>query len=91
MEAYGVWCDDTPWNDVRYLPNKVKKAVIDKLSLYNGDQTWQREFADIKKWLTTTPIDHNDLQNSFIEFNNKVDKVREEKFSDVFPEYAKLF
>ena len=24
-------------------------------------------------------------------FNNKVDKVREEKFSDVFPEYAKLF
>lgn len=91
IKAQGVWCDDKPWNDVRYLPNKVKKAVIDKLSLYNGDQTWQREFADIKKWLTTTPIDHNDLQNSFIEFNNKVDKVREEKFSDVFPEYAKLF
>ena len=91
IQATGVWCDDKPWNDVRYLPNKIKDAVIEKLSLYKNDTPWIKEFKKIKKWLATTPNDHEQLQNSFMEFNNKIDKVRSEKFSDTFPEYAKLF
>lgn len=91
IQATGVWCDDKPWNDVRYLPNKIKDAVVKKLSLYKNDDKWLREFTKIKKWLATTPNDHEQLQNSFMEFNNKIDKVRSEKFSDTFPEYAKLF
>ena len=91
ITAIGVWCDDKPWNDVRYLPKKIKDAVIKKLSLYKNDDRWLKEFTKIKKWLATTPNDHKQLQHSFMEFNNKVDKVRSEKFSDTFPEYSKLF
>jgi len=91
IKATGGWCYDKPWNDVRYLPNKIKDAVIEKLSLYDGDSEWNGEFIKIKKWLTTTPDDHAQLQHSFMEFNNKVDQVRNEKFSDTFTEYSKLF
>ena len=91
ISGVGTWCDDKPHNDVRYLPNNIKDAVIEKLSLYDGDSEWNREFINIKKWLATTPDDHAQLQHSFMEFNNKVDQVRNEKFSDTFPEYSKLF
>ena len=36
-------------------------------------------------------MNYNELQSSFIEFNSKVDNIRKEKFTDVFPEYSKLF
>jgi MoaA/NifB/PqqE/SkfB family radical SAM enzyme len=91
ITATGVWCDDKPWNDVRYLPKKIKDAVVKKLSLYKNDDNWVKEFTKIKKWLATTPNDHEQLQHSFMEFNNKIDQVRSEKFSDTFPEYSKLF
>jgi radical SAM protein with 4Fe4S-binding SPASM domain len=91
ISGVGIWCDDKPHNDVRYLPNNIKDAVIEKLSLYDGGSEWNREFINIKKWLATTPDDHAQLQHSFMEFNNKVDQVRNEKFSDTFPEYSKLF
>jgi radical SAM protein with 4Fe4S-binding SPASM domain len=92
LKSSGVWCDDKPWNDVRYLPNKIKDAVIEKLSLYkNGGQEWSSKFEALKKWLRTTPNDHEQLQHSFMEFNNKIDQVRKEKFSNIFPEYSKLF
>lgn len=92
INATGVWCDDKPWNDVRYLPNKIKDAVIEKLEHYDNDEeTWSILFDDIKKWLRTTPDDHEQLQHSFMEFNNKIDQVRKEKFNSTFPEYSKLF
>ncbi len=92
IKATGVWCDDAPYNDVRYLPNKIKDAVMDKLSQYeNCEPVWDLEFANLRKWLLTTPPDHEKLQNSFLEYNNKIDKIRKEKFSDTFPDYSKLF
>ncbi len=92
IRAIGIWCDDKPWNDVRYLPNKIKEAVINKLSKYkNHDGVWDSKFEDIKNWLSTTPPDHANLQHSFREFNQKLDTVRKEKFSATFPEYSKLF
>jgi len=88
----GTWCNDQPWNDVRYLPAEVKNAIVDKLSLYNcNDKKWSEKLNDLKKWLLTRPVDYEKLQNSFIDFNTKLDQVREEKFDTVFPEYAKLF
>ena len=39
----------------------------------------------------TEPADYDVLQNSFIEFNTKIDNIRKEKFDTVFPEYSKLF
>jgi MoaA/NifB/PqqE/SkfB family radical SAM enzyme len=92
IRSGGCWCDDQPWNDVRYLPKKVKDAVLEKLSRYkNTDKQWLNKFNDIKKWMPTEPEDYNELQSSFIEFNSKVDNIRKEKFTDVFPEYSKLF
>lgn len=90
--AVGCWCDDKPWNDVRYLPDKVKSAVMDKLSRYQNDSVkWGKKFDELKKWIALTPADHNEHQNSFMEYNAKIDKIRKEKFSDIFPEYYKLF
>jgi MoaA/NifB/PqqE/SkfB family radical SAM enzyme len=90
--ASGVWCNDQPWNDVRYLPAKIKDAIIEKLSLYNcNDKEWSEKLNDLKKWLFTRPVNYENLQNSFIEFNTKLDNVRKEKFDTVFPEYARLF
>jgi len=92
IPAVGSWCDDKPWNDVRYLPSKVKVAIVEKLSRYqNEDSEWKQKFDDIKNWILTEPKNYDSLQNSFIEFNSKVDKIRKEKFDSVFPEYSKLF
>ena len=92
ISAIGSWCDDKPWNDVRYLPSKVKVATVEKLSRYqNNNSEWKQKFDDIKKWILTEPENYDSLQNSFIEFNSKVDKIRKEKFDSVFPEYSKLF
>ena len=92
IKALGCWCDDEPWNDIRYLPKKVKRAVLDKLSQYkNTNNRWINKFDDLKKWIATEPQDYDKLQNSFIELNTKIDNIRKEKFSEVFPEYSKLF
>ena len=90
--AVGCWCDDKPWNDVRYLPDKVKSAVLEKLSRYQNDSVkWGKKFNELKKWIALNPADRNELQNSFMDYNAKIDKIRKEKFSDIFPEYSKLF
>jgi radical SAM protein with 4Fe4S-binding SPASM domain len=92
INASGVWCDDKPWNDVRYLPFQVKQAILSKLSKYGqNDEIWINTLDKLKKWIITEPKNYKELQNSFLEFNNKVDKIRNEKFKDVFPEYSKLF
>ena len=92
IEAVGSWCDDQPWNDIRYLPTNVKDAVIDKLARYEStDENWLKKFDELKKWISTQPQKYNEKQNSFIELNTKIDKIRKEKFREVFPEYSKLF
>ena len=92
ISASGTWCDDKPWNDIRYLPQKVKDGILEKLSRYTSqNKNWSKKFDDLKKWMSTRPEDYERLQNSFIEFNTKVDNIRKEKFEDVFPEYFKLF
>lgn len=92
IKASGVWCDDKPWNDVRYLPFHVKQAILSKLSKYGqNDETWINTLDKLKKWIITEPKNYKELQNSFLEFNNKVDKIKNEKFEDVFPEYSKFF
>ena len=48
-------------------------------------------FNYMKTWMATEPSDYSEKQNSFIEFNTKIDNIRKEKFDDVFPEYSKLF
>ena len=88
----GTWCWDEPWNDVRYLPKKIKDAVLEKLSKYNSEnKNWTSMFNYMKTWMATEPSDYSEKQNSFIEFNTKIDNIRKEKFDDVFPEYSKLF
>ena len=92
ITALGAWCDDKPWNDVRFLPQKTKDGIIEKLSKYEStNDSWLRKFDELKKWMSTTPENYDKLQNSFMEFNKKIDKIRKEKFEDVFPEYSKLF
>ena len=92
INAGGSWCDDQPWNDVRYLPKNVKNSIIEKLSQYqNKNINWITTFDSLKTWISTEPSDYAGLQNSFIEFNSKVDIIRKEKFEDVFPAYSQLF
>ena len=90
VRAVGLWCDDEPWNDVRYLPTNIKQKVITKWRK-TQDKDWVKEVDKFEKWLMTEPNNYNGLQNSFIEFNKKLDSVRNEKFNEVFPEYSKLF
>lgn len=90
--ATGVWCDDKPWNDVRYLPQRVKEAILEKLNHYeSNDKAWLSKINEINKWLPTEPKNYQALQHSFMHFNQKIDKIRNEKFKDVFQEYSKLF
>lgn len=92
IDAIGCWCDDKPWNDVRYLPRKTKDSIVQKLSRYeSNNEGWSKRFDELKKWMATEPEDYEGLQNSFHEFNTKIDKIRNEKFNEVFPEYSKLF
>lgn len=92
VSAWGSWCNDQPWNDVRYLPAKVKDSIIYKLSLYNCDEVlWKQKFMDLKNWMITQPQNYENLQNSFMDFNKKLDEIRKEKFNETFPDYAKLF
>jgi len=90
--AIGCWCNDKPWNDLRYLPENVKKNVLDKLLLYkNNRDEWQELLVDLTKWMMSRPADYNKLKNSFMEFNKTLDELRGQKFESVFPEYSKLF
>ena len=92
ITASGYWCDDKTWNDVRYIPRKAKNSIIEKLSKYESDnKEWTEKFDELKKWIATEPADYDELQNSFMEFNTKIDNIRKEKFEEVFPEYSKLF
>ena len=92
ITASGCWCDDKPWNDVRYIPRRMKDSIIGKLSKYESDnKEWKEKFDELKKWIATEPAGYDELQNSFIEFNTKIDNIRKEKFEEVFPEYSKLF
>ena len=79
-------------NSGTYLPKKIKDAVLEKLSKYKSkNNIWTSTFNDMEKWMETEPSDYKEKQNSFIEFNTKIDNIRKEKFNDVFPEYSRLF
>ena len=66
--------------------------MLEKLSKYdNKDKKWTNTFDYMKKWMATEPSDYSEKQNSFMEFNTKIDSIRKEKFEEVFPEYSKLF
>jgi radical SAM protein with 4Fe4S-binding SPASM domain len=92
INASGTWCDDKPWNDIRYLPGNVKERIIEKLSRYKSDDAlWIKMFDILKKWIFTEPEEYEKLQHSFEEFNSKVDNIRKERFDSIFQEYSKLF
>ena len=83
---------DQPHTDVSYLPTHVKQEVYKKLTNYSKkDQKYEKWIKQPIKWLLFDPNDHNEKQNSFMLFNNKLDKIRKEKFNKVMPEYASLF
>lgn len=90
--AGGGWCTDQTYNDVRYLPTHVKESIIKKLLLYQCvDDAWLHFIKKIQAWIMTTPTDYKEHVNSFMEYNNKLDQIRNEKFKDIFSEYAMLF
>jgi len=92
ITASGYWCDDQPWNDIRYIPRKTKESIIEKLSKYkSNNEEWIKKFDELKKWISIEPDDYENLQHSFMKFNSKVDSIRKEQFNNVFPEYSKLF
>lgn len=92
IKSGGSWCTDTTWNDIRYLPYRVKKGIVKKLSDCGiNDPIWKQKFLELKKWIELVPTNYETFQNSFIEYNSKIDLLRKEKFQKIFPEYAKLF
>ena len=90
VEAIGLWCDDEPWNDVRYLPFSIKEKIINKWRL-SKDMEWHKQIDNFAKWIMTEPQNYESNTDSFITFNRKMDNIRKQNFESVFPEYAKLF
>ncbi len=90
VEAIGLWCDDEPWNDVRYLPFSIKEKIINKWRL-SKDMEWHKQIDNFAKWIMTEPQNYESNTDSFITFNRKMDNSRKQNFESVFPEYAKLF
>ena len=83
---------DVPHADISYLPTNVKEKVLEKLLKYEKkDDDYLRWINNAITWLQYTPKDHEEKKNSFLEFNNKLDIFRKEKFEDVMREYASLF
>jgi MoaA/NifB/PqqE/SkfB family radical SAM enzyme len=84
---------DYPYNNVQYLPIKIKLKIQEKLTKYQSqvkNNQWNDYFKNFINFMNYTPVDHEKLQNSFIERNNKMDQIRKEKFSKIFPEMHQL-
>ena len=90
VEAIGLWCDDEPWNDVRYLPLDIKQKILKKWRKVKDDD-WQKQIDIFAKWMMSEPTNYIKQQNAFITFNRRMDNIRKENFKTVFPEYAELF
>ena len=83
---------DVPHTDISYLPTNVKEKVLEKLlKCEKKDDDYMEWIGNAITWLQYTPKDHEEKKNSFLEFNNKLDIFRKEKFEEVMPEYASLF
>ena len=91
---FGNVVTDHPYNNVQYLPKNIKLEVEKKLKKYtppnNKNKKWTQNFDHLLKFMNYTPVDYDLLQNSFIERNNKMDLIRGEKFSEIFPEMHQL-
>ncbi len=84
--------NDDPRTDISYLPNNVKQVVIKKLLNYEkADERYLGWINQTIKWLQFTPPEHKKYENSFLEFNKKLDDIRKETFIEVMPDYATLF
>lgn len=85
---------DHPYNNVQYLSKTVKLEIEKKLKKYQpsiqSDKTWSRRLNQLLQFMNYTPTNYESLQNSFIERNTKMDHIREEQFSSVFPEMHRL-
>jgi len=91
---FGNVVTDHPYNNVQYLPKIIKLEIENKLKKYqpssNRNKKWSQNFDYLLKFMNYTPANHKLLQNSFIERNNKMDQIRGEKFSEIFPEMHQL-
>ena len=67
--------------------NEVRDKFL--LLVREGDDIkWIEKFDELKKWMATEPDNYEKLQNSFIEFNSKIEKLEiEEGDLLIFPAY----
>ena len=91
---FGNVVTDHPYNNVQYLPKNIKLEIEKKLKKYQpilkNNKKWLQNFDHLLKFMNYTPANYELLQNSFIERNNKMDQIRGEQFSEIFPEMHQL-
>jgi hypothetical protein len=91
---FGNVVTDHPYNNVQYLPKNIKLEIEKKLKKYQpilkNDRKWLQNLEHLLNFMHHTPADYELLKNSFIERNNKMDHIRGEKFSEIFPEMHQL-
>jgi len=69
--------------DVRILPLKVKEAVVEKLNNNNRMQ-------NVINFISSDLDDREKHLKEFVRVTQGIDKIRGERFSEVFPEYDNL-
>lgn len=79
-------------NGIRILPVDIKKKLIEKIkntkSKFDSND-WNKQKDAICKLLENTKYNENDWNNFCDELRNR-DRIRNEKFNEIFPEYYNL-
>jgi glutamate mutase epsilon subunit len=69
--------------NISFLSADIKDQILNKYQSTNN-----KNIKDLMKFMMTQ-TEHN-FTDRFIEFNKQKDKVRNQNFKDVFPEWSKV-
>ena len=77
---------------IKFLPLEVKNKIIDKLKSFESkylSRQWQRDREMVCRHLLNTHFDQTDWDNFWKEIQKR-DKIRNESYEAVFPEYYEI-
>jgi len=92
---YGNMLQQPSYYNITCLPTESKKMIVAKYKKFiykNVDLLHEYEIKQMLKWLKyMNSVDNSHLLKQFKEKQERLDKLREESFETVYPEYAEWY